>query len=161
MLTICVYVHGSHSRTFKHYYTAYVAPHLRPYFPTRVRSTRFVELLPRAFVPLCGYLHTRTGRCTGIAFIDSTPLAVCHNRRLNAPRVFAGWALRGKTSLGWFYGLQRHLIVHDKGDLLPFCLTAGHIDDRKPVPALTKRLFGPLFGDRRYISQALHDTLFA
>jgi hypothetical protein len=44
-------------------------------------------------------LHTRKGRCTGIAFIDSTPLAVCHNRRLKAHRVFAGWATRGKTSM--------------------------------------------------------------
>ena len=161
IMTILVAFHGSHYRTFKHYYTAYVVPHLQSYFPALVSYTRFVELLPRALVPLCCYLHTRKGRCTGIAFVDSTTLAVCHNRRIHAHRVFAGWATRGKTSMGWFYGFQLHLIVNDEGELLAFCLTPGHVDDRKPVPTLTKRLWGQLFGDRGYISQALHDTLFA
>jgi hypothetical protein len=161
LMTILVAFHCSHYRTFKHYYLAHVEPHLRPYFPTLVSYSRFVELLPRALVPLCCYLHTRKGRCTGIAFIDSTPLAVCHNRRIKTHRVFAEWATRGKTSMGWFYGFKLHLIVNDEGELLAFCLTPGHIDDRKPVPQLTKRLFGQLFGDRGYISQALHDALFA
>lgn len=161
IMTLLVYFHRSHYRTFKHYYTDYVERHLRPYFPTLVSYSRFVELVPRTLVPLCCYLHTRKGRCTGIAFVDSTPLAVCHNRRINAHRVFAGWATRGKTSTGWFYGFKLHLIVNDEGELLAFCLTPGHVDDRKPVPTLTTRLFGQLLGDRGYISQALHDLLFA
>jgi hypothetical protein len=161
IMTILVYFHCSHYRTFKHYYTDYVTPHLRPYFPTLVSYTRFVELVPRALVPLCCYLHTRKGRCTGIAFVDSTRLAVCHNRRINAHRVFAGWATRGKTSVGWFYGFKLHLIVNDAGEFLAFQLTPGNVDDRRPVPTLTKGLFGQLFGDRGYISQALHDELFA
>jgi Transposase DDE domain len=161
IMTIVVYFPHSHYRTFKHYYTDCVIPRLRPYFPTLVSYTRFVELLPRALVPLCCYLHTRKGRCTGIAFIDSTPLGVCHNRRIKAHRVFAGWATRGKTSMGWFYGFKLHLIVNDEGELLAFCLTPGHIDDRHPVPKLVTGLFGQLFGDRGYLSQALHDALFA
>ena len=160
-MTILVAFHCSHYRTCKHYSLAHVAPHLRPYFPTLVSYSRFVALLPRALVPLCCYLHTRKGRCTGIAFIDATALAVCHNRRIKTHRVFAEWATRGKTSMGWFYGFKLHLIVNDEGELLAFCLTPGHIDDRKPVPQLTKQLFGQLFGDRGYISQALHDALCA
>jgi hypothetical protein len=93
------------------------------------------------------------------AFVDSTPLAVCPNRRVHAQSVFAGWATRGKTSRGWCYGFKRHLIVNDEGAHLAFCLTPGHVDDRKPVPTLPQRLWGQLFGDRGYISQALHDTL--
>jgi hypothetical protein len=161
IMTILVYFHRSHYRTFKHYYTDCVVPELRPYFPTLVIYTRFVELIPRALVPLCCYLHTRKGRCTGIAFIDSTPLRICHNRRIASHKVFAGWATRGKTSMGWFYGFKLHLIVNDEGELLAFCLTSGHVDDRKPVSTLTLRLLGQLFGDRGYLSQALHDTLFA
>jgi hypothetical protein len=80
IMTILVYVHSSHDWTFNHYSTASVEQHLWAYFPTLVRYTRFVELLPRALVLLCCALHTRTGRCTVIACIDSTPLAVCHNR---------------------------------------------------------------------------------
>ena len=161
IMTIIVAFHWSHYRTFKHYSTNYVAPHLRPYFPTLVSYTRFVGLMPRALVPLCCYLHTRKGRCTGIAFIDSTPLVVCHNRRITSHKVFAGWAARSQTSMGWFYGFTLHLLVNDAGELLAFCLTPGPVDDRQPVPALTKQLFGQLFGDRGYISQALHDLLFA
>lgn len=160
IMTLIVYFHRSHYRTFKHYYIDYVIPHLGQYFPTLVSYTRFVELMPRALVPLCCYLHTRKGRCTGIAFIDSTPLVVCHNRRIASHKVFAGWAARGKTSTGWFYGFKLHLIVNDEGALLACCLTPGQVDDRRPVPALAKGLWGQLFGDRGYISQALHDTLF-
>jgi Transposase DDE domain len=101
VMTILVYFHWSHYRTCKHSYTDYVTPHLRPYFPTCVSSNRFVELMPRALVPLCCYLHTRQGCCTGIACIDSTPLAVCHHRRMRPHKVCDGWATRGKTSLGW------------------------------------------------------------
>lgn len=50
--------------------------------------------------------------------------------------------------------------INDRGDLLAFCLTPGNIDDRRPVPRLVRRLFGKLFGDRGYISQALTEQLF-
>lgn len=160
IMTILVNFHCSHYRTFKHYYTESVQPHLRPYVPTLVSYTRFVELIPRALVPLCCYLHTRKGRCTGIAFIDSTSLGVCHNRRIAAHKVFKGWAARGKTSMGWFYGFKLHLIVNEEGELLAFCVTPGQVDDRRPAPKLAQRLWGQLFGDRGYISQALHDLLW-
>jgi Transposase DDE domain len=159
VMTLLVYFHWSHYRTFKHYYTEYVAVHLRPYFPHLVSYQRFIELMPRTLVPLCGYLTTRKGRCTGIAFIDSTPLAVCDNHRIAAHKVFEGIAARGKTSRGWFYGFKLHLIVNDEGELLAFRVTPGNVDDRRPVEHLATGLGGQLFGDRGYISQALHDVL--
>ena len=35
----------------------------------------------------------------------------------------------------------------------------GNVDDRTPVPTLTKNFIGKLFGDRGYISQKLTDLL--
>jgi hypothetical protein len=114
-LTILVYLHSRHYRTYKHYDTEYIAAHLRPYFPPRVHYSCFMEFLPRAFVPRCCSLQTRKGRCTGMACIDSTPLSVCHNRRGATHKVFAGWATRGKTSRGWFYDFTLHLVVNNEG----------------------------------------------
>jgi hypothetical protein len=159
MLTLLVYVHWSHYRTCKHDSTAYVLVHLRPSCPHLVGYPRFVERMPRALVPLCCSLATRKGRCTGIAFIDSTPLAVCDNHRMATHKVFEGRAARGKTSLGWCYGCKLPLIVNDEGALLAFRLTPGTIDDRQPVARLAVGLRGQLFGDRGSISQALHDVL--
>lgn len=159
MMTILILFQQSHYRTFKAYDTEYVQRHLCSEFPTQVSYQRFVELMPRLLVPLVAYLHTQLGRCTGISFIDSTKLALCQNGRIHQHRVFEGRAARGKTSGGWFYGFKLHLVVNDEGDLLAFCLTAGNVDDRRPVPKLAYRLFGTLFGDKGYLSQPLAEQL--
>jgi Transposase DDE domain len=112
-------------------------------------------------LPLCSYLQTRKGSCSGISFVDSMPIAVCHNRRINSNLVFSGVARRGKTSVDWFYGFKLHLIVNDCGELLSIKLTLGNVDDRVPVPEMVKGLFGKLFGDRGYISHRLFELLFA
>ena len=63
--------------------------------------------------------------------------------------------------MGWFYGFKLHLIVNDQGELLAVQLTPGNTDDRKPVPQMTKKLWGKLVGDRGYLSQVLFEQLFA
>ncbi len=137
--------------------------HLRAEFPRLVSYNRFIELLPRIVLPLTVYLHTHCGQWSGISFIDSTALAVCHRARIHQHRVFRVDARRGKTSVGWFYGFKLHLVVNDRGDLLAFCLTPGNTDDRQPVSRLVRRLFGhlfgKLFGDTGDISQALAEHL--
>jgi hypothetical protein len=83
MMTILILFQQSHYRTFKAYYTEYVQRHLRSEFPKQMSYQRFVELMSTLLVPLVAYLHTQLGRCTGISFIDSTKLAVCHNARIH------------------------------------------------------------------------------
>jgi hypothetical protein len=108
-------------------------------------------------VPGSAYWQTRLGHTRGIALVDSLPLPVCHNRRLYNQQVFAGFAQGGKSSRGWFYGFQLHLVLHDEGDLLALRLTPGNVDDRAPVPNLAEGLWGKWFGDRGYISQELFE----
>ena len=110
---------------------------------------------------MCLYLRVRFGQRTGVAFIDSTPLSVCHNKRIGRHRVFAEVARRGKSSMGWFYGFKLHLIVNDQAESLAVQLTPGNTDDRKPLPQMTKNLWGKLVGDRGYLSQKLFEQLFA
>jgi len=163
IMAIVIAFHTSQYRTFKAYYTEQVLKRWRAGFPRLVSYPRFVALLPTILVPLTAYLHTQLGTCTGISFLDSTSLAVCHTARIAQHRVFAGRATRGKTSVGWFFGFKLHLVVNDRGELLAFCLTPGNCDDRRPVPQLLRRIrrrFGKLFADRGYISQPLAEQLF-
>jgi Transposase DDE domain len=133
---------------------------MRQEFPRALSYSRFVELMPRCLVPLAVYLYLQRGACTGISFIDSTSLAVCHPARIQQHRVFRVDARRGKTSVGWFFGFKLHLVVNDRGELLAYCLTPGNTDDRMPVPRLVRRLFGRLFADKGYISAPLAGQLF-
>jgi hypothetical protein len=159
MMTILIYFHQSQYRHFKAYYTEHVCQHLYREFPNLVSYERFVALLPSVFGPLSAYLSSLYGHCHGISFIDSTALSVCDNHRIHNHKVFAGFADRGKGSMGWFFGFKLHLVVNDRGELLASQITPASTDDRKPVPGLCKRLFGKLIADRGYISQALFEQL--
>jgi transposase len=160
VMTILVWFHASHYRTFKHFYLGSVLPGKRAEFPGLPSYNRFVELIPTTLLPLCAYVQTRKGQPTGLQFIDSLPIRVCHNRRISSHKVFAGLARRGKGSMGWFYGFKLHLVINEQGELLGLTLTPGNVDDRRPVRKLVRQLWGKLFGDRGYISQELFEQLW-
>ena len=160
VMTIVILFHLLGYRNFKTFYLGYVRRHLQSEFPKALSYTRFVERMPATLVPMCLFLKIQAGRCTGISFIDSTAIPVCHNRRIKRHRVFKEQAKRGKTSMGWFYGFKLHLVVNDKGELLSFMVTAGNVDDRRPVPQLAKDLWGKLFGDKGYLSKALGKEMY-
>ena len=159
VMTILILFHQTHYRHFKAFYTEYVRAHLRDEFPGLVSYGRFVEFMPSTLIPLCAYFRTCCGTCTGISFVDSTVLAVCHNRRIAQHKVFAARAARGKNSVGWFFGFKLHLAFNDCGEILNIALTPGNVDDRKPVPQLVKDMFGKLFGDKGYLSRPLAEQL--
>jgi Transposase DDE domain len=159
IMTLVIHFQQSSYRHFKGYYVSHVQKHLAADFPQLVSYTRFIQLVPRVLVLLWAYAQCCCGTCTGIAFIDSTPLRVCLNRRIPRHKVFAGLAARGQCSLGWFYGFKLHLVINERGEILAFTLTPGNVDDRKPVLKLVKALFGKLFGDKGYLSQPLFESL--
>ena len=155
LMTIAVHFHQKRFLDFKTYYTEYVAIHLQAEFPLLLSNSRFIQLMPRLLIALGAYLQHCYGTCTGLSFVNSTALAVCHNRRISQHRVFEGMAQRGRTSVDWFYGFKLHLVVNDRGEILRCCVTPGNTDDRRPVPKLARQLFGKLFADKGYISQDL------
>ena len=158
MMTIVILFHQSNYRTFKHFYE-YACKYLRRDFPNVISYSRFVYLMKNLFIPLFAYLLNRRGEITGIAFIDSTSIDVCHNKRIKRNKVFRGLAKRGKTTSGWFYGFKLHLIINEKGEILAFQLTPANVADVSVVEALTKGIFGKLFGDKGYISAELAKSL--
>ena len=62
--------------------------------------------------------------------------------------------------MGWFFGFKLHLVINERGELLSAQLTAGNVDDRKPVPKLVRNLIGKLFADKGYISASLFRQLW-
>jgi hypothetical protein len=93
------------------------------------------------------------GTKTAIYYIDSTALAVCHNRRISRHKTFAGLAARGKTSMGWFFGFKLHLVFNHLNEIVAVKLTPGNVHDTVPVEQLTQDLTGKLFGDKGYLGK--------
>ena len=63
------------------------------------------------------------GKCSGISFVDSTPIRICRNKRISRSKVFKGTVATGKSTMGWFYGFKLHIIFNGKGELLSFAVT--------------------------------------
>lgn len=159
VMTIIIHFHQSHYRDFKNYYLHYVCRQLKPYFPELLSYTRFLALMPSVVVPMCSYLTSKLGKPTGIQFVDSTKIEVCHIMRAKRNKVFEGIAEHGKGTMGWSFGFKLHLIINHLGEIVALKLTKGNVDDRQPVSEMAESLFGKLYGDKGYISQALTGEL--
>jgi len=118
IMTIIIAFHSSNHRDFKNYYTGFVARFYKHYFPELLSYTRFLAVMPKALTPLCAYFTHIKGKPTGISFVDSTSIKVCHNLRIERHKTFAGIAKRGRGTMGWFYGFKLHIIVNHLGDLV-------------------------------------------
>ncbi len=106
-------------------------------------------------IPLCSYLTHRQARPTGIAFVDSSKLQVCHNLRIFKHHVLKGTEKRGKGKMGWFYGFKLHLFINDQGGIISVKVTMANVDDRKPVSEMIDELWGCLYKGKDYISGPL------
>lgn len=160
MLFIEVLYHFSGFKTFKGFYTYGVLGHYRSCFKDVPSYERFVILKERLFIPMTILLHHFMGEQTGIYYADSTPIKVCHNKRINRHKVFNGLAARGKSSMGWFFGFKLHAIINEKGQLIAVKITKGDVDDRVALREIKGNLKGKIFGDKGYIGKQIFDELY-
>jgi len=163
MMTIYIGFHVSNHTNFKSYYKDFLSVHYKHLFPNLISYERFNQSQNRLFMPLMLYINNRClGQCTGISYVDSTTLPVCHIKREKQHKVFKGIAQKSKSTMGWFFGFKIHLIINDKGEILSFCFSRANVDDRdtKIMAIMTKEVFGKLFGDRGYIDQKLAEYLW-
>lgn len=164
IMTILICFHFNTFRNFKHYYLFYVQKHMRHLIPEQLSYNRFVEVESKVSVQMMLFLQLFCfGECTGISFVDSTCVPVCHNKRIRNNKVFKDYAEIGKSTMGWYYGFKLHLICNEKGELLNFMLTRANVDDRNEnvFNRLADNVFGKLYADKGYISQTLFDRLFS
>lgn len=160
MMTVLILFHYSCYRNFKGFYNKKVRQTMQKEFPKLVSYNRFIQLMPRIVMPMIAFMNSIKGKSTGISFMDSTTLTVCHKRRINRNKVFKNLAQRGRTTMGWFFGFKLHLIVNHLGEIISFQITQGNVDDRAPVPKMTQNVQGKIFADKGYISQPLFKNLF-
>lgn len=163
VICILTLFHLGGFRCLKHFYLFYVQRHMQEEFPSTVSYNRFVELSQSVVMPMTIFLKTCClGSCTGISFVDSTPIRVCNNKRIKRNKVFKGIAQVGKSTMGWFYGFKLHIVINDKGEILNFAITQANVDDREPLKneGFLKAVFGKLFADKGYISEKLANILF-
>ena len=158
VITIMILFHNSNFRTFKHFYNQYVKVHMTEDFPNTVSYNRFVELKQSCLLHLVMFVKfCNLGDCTGISFIDSTPIRVCSNKRISRNKVFDGIASTGKSTMGWFYGFKLHLLINEKGEILNFQITKANVDDREPLKKgdFLKDIVGKIYADKGYVGQKL------
>jgi hypothetical protein len=87
---------------------------------------------------MCAYFTSLKGKPTGLEFIDSTSIKVCHNIRIPRHKTFDGTAQRGKDTMGWFYGFKLHLVVNHHGEIVAAKVTTGNVHDTQPVCELAE-----------------------
>jgi hypothetical protein len=84
--------------------------------------------------------------------IDSKPIPVCYplrHRRVRLLREDGAWF--GKTSKGWFFGFQLHVLRHIDGRIVNLVLTPGNWDDREALLPLVQGVAGGItLGDLGY-----------
>lgn len=161
IITILVYFHESGSKNFKEYYKNNIKYCLRSYFPKAVSYTRFLELQTRVLGLMHSFLMSLIkNNAREYNYIDSTKIRVCHNKRIPNHKVFQGFAQRGKSTMGWFFGFKLHLIINDIGDIVDVVLTPGNKNDAKVVELMKSPLYGFLFGDKGYLSKK-NEEIFA
>ena len=159
LLTILLYFYLSPSQDFKNYYL-YSLPNKYTNYFNLVSYSRIIQLMPNLLLPLALLLHCLKGEATGTYYIDSTKLAICHNKRTNSNKTFGKIAKIGKSSYGWFMGFKLHLIINNKGEIMAVTITKGNRNDVTVTENLAAGLNGKIYGDKGYISKDLFQKLY-
>lgn len=160
IMTILVMFQSSRMRDFKNFYTGLLCLYYKGYFPKLPSYERFVHLIQRAIFPLTIFTQLRAGKQTGIYYIDSTCLPVCHIKRSSRHQTFDAVAEYGHTSVGWFFGLKLHLVINSRGELMAFKMSSGNCHDSKEAVPLLKKFKGLVFGDKGYLGKRIFEELF-
>ena len=149
IIVILLLFQDSGFRRFKWFYEDYVDRHRSRKLPS---YSWFLRLRNDALLVFLHYLAFKLGEPTGLYYIDSTALPVCHNKRISQHKTFKNWAKRGKTSVDWFYGFKLHMVINHLGQIVNVYFTKGNVDDRIGLDKMAEHLQGIICGDKGYIS---------
>lgn len=52
------------------------------------------------------------------------------------------------------------MAINHRGEIVSCILSPGNVDDKNPVPKLTKDMFGKIYGNKEYISKKLFERFY-
>lgn len=159
IMMILILFQSSCWRNFKHYYIHFLSTYYKPAFPNLPSYHRFIEIMHRVIFHLILFSQIHSGKRTGIYYIDSTCLPVCHLKRSTRHKTFDEIAHYGRTSVGWFFGLKLHIVINEQGELIAFKITSGKQNDAKAGESIMQKLQGLMFGDKGYLGKELFSRL--
>ena len=159
LLTVVLYFYLSPCRDFKNYYLYFLPYKYRDYFKP-VGYSRIVQLMPKLILPLSIIIQNLSGEETGIYYIDSTKLQICHGKRTRSNKVFKNISKVGRSSYGRFMGFKLHVIINNKGSITAIKVTKANKSDLSCAADLAQGLTGNLYGDKGYISKKLFTEPF-
>lgn len=145
IMSLVIFYHQSRFRNFMHYYCHFA----KVYLPT---IGWFNTCQTHSFLYAVFFDGCCLDKATGKQLVDSCPLVVCHNRRIHNHKTFKGIAKRGKTSVGWFFGFNLHLIINAIGQIVSYFITPESVSDKnwKLMFKLSKGVWGKRFSDKGY-----------
>lgn len=141
---------------------------MKGYVPQMLGKSRFCRRLHRLsdfLLALFFYLGKRLKDLAGAATyrLDSFPVAVCNNIRINRSRVLKGEVFRGKHAAmrRYFYGVRVQVLTLD-GIPVEFCLVPGSESDVKALGKLPFDLAPEscIYMDAGYTDYLSEDDLF-
>lgn len=95
--------------------------------------------------------------------IDSFPIEICKNIRINRSKIVKGAKWRGYTASmkSYYYGIKVQLITTKRGIPITFHFTEGKVADVKALNKILDKLLqeSSLYGDSAYTDYDLEDEL--
>ena len=137
-------------------------------FPNMLEESRFNRRLHSLGNMLYELFHLiaslyKDFTCEMNYIIDSFPVPICQNIRINRCRIAKGKQYRGYTASmrTYFYGINVQLVTTEKGIPIAFHFTVGKMADVKALDKITEN-FPPearLYGDGAYTDYQAEDYL--
>jgi transposase len=158
LITLGIFRNFTGHSNWKSFYLHIVNYHQKdflkiPNYQNFVKGVNKVTILGKKILDFfLSFFHFKTDE-KSLKITDSTRLKVCENKRIFNHKVAQGFAKRGKSSLGWFYGFKLHIICNEKMEILRANLTSGNTDDRQGLRNIWNNVFGMILADAGYVGK--------
>jgi hypothetical protein len=158
-----MYFYGHQERAIAYMKSTRLVPKMLDKSRFTRRIHRIAHLLYQLFATIGGYLKEVC--CEMQYIVDSFPVAICDNIRIQKCRLAKGEKWRGYTASmhRYFYGVKVQLVVTEKGVPIQFHFIPGKTADVKGLEKMLQQLHpeAEIYADSAYTDYAIEDRLMA